>query len=301
MLLESVPNISEGRRPEVLERLADAAASVAGAHLLDRSADPDHNRSVFTLAGEAKPLEEALLRLFAEALASIDLRRHRGVHPRVGAVDVVPFVPLAGASMDDAATVARSLARSVSERHGIAVYLYGATAAAEGRRDLAAIRKCGPEGLARRLADPAWRPDFGPPRIDPRWGVSVIGARFFLIAFNVVLANDDLAAARQVARAVRQSSGGLPAVKAIGVPLASCARAQVSMNLTDYRLTSLDRAFDAVREEARRHGAEVERSEIVGLVPEAAMRRLTPERLMLQGYSEAKLLETHLRRLGLGA
>jgi glutamate formiminotransferase len=301
MLLESVPNVSEGRRAEVVDRLAAAVRAVEGVHLLDRTSDPDHNRSVLTLVGGPGPLQLALLELYAEAARSIDLSAHRGVHPRIGAVDVTPFVPLAGAAMADAVDAARSLARRVSERFGLGVYLYEAAASSEVRRSLAALRRGGTEGLAERLRDAVWRPDFGPARIDPRGGVTVIGARDFLIAFNVVLATEDASVARRIARSVRASGGGLPAVKAIGVLLASRRRAQVSMNLTDFRRTPPREAFEAVREAARAEGVAVLESELVGLAPEAAFAGVDPDELRLVSFSPEKLLETHLRRLGLTA
>jgi glutamate formiminotransferase len=201
--------------------------------------------------------------------------------------------------MDDADRAARSFARGIGAAYDLPVFLYAASASSEARRDLASIRKGGTAGLALRMEQTAWTPDFGPPRLDPRWGASVVGARYFLVAFNVLLASADLDAARRIARSVRQSSGGLPAVKAIGVPLASRGGVQVSMNLIDYRVTSLARAFDAVEAGARREGLEIERSEIVGLVPEAAIDGVRPEKLGLEGFSDAKILEWHLRRLGL--
>jgi glutamate formiminotransferase len=260
----------------VVDRLAAAAAGVPGAALLDRSSDPDHDRSVFTLAGPAPALVAALLALYEVAVAEIDLTRQRGVHPRVGAVDVVPFVPLSsgrasGATMAVAVAAARALGAEVAARFGIPVYLYEEAATRPERRRLPDIRRGGFEGFAAKIARPGWEPDFGPRRVHPTAGVSVIGARDFLIAFNAVLDAADPEVARQVARAVRESSGGLPAVRAIGVPLASRGLAQVSMNLLDYRRTSLAAALAAVEAEAVRRGTRVVETEIVGLVPEAAV------------------------------
>jgi glutamate formiminotransferase len=270
-LLECVPNVSEGRRPELVGRFAEQLGSVPGARLLDHSRDSDHNRSVFTLAGEPTALREALLRLYDAALETIDLRRHRGVHPRVGAVDVVPFVPLAGAAMADAVTAAHALGAEVAGRFALPVYYYEEAALDPARRRLADLRRGGFEGFAARIATPEWRPDAGPARLHPSAGVTLIGARFFLVAFNILLRGADLAAARRVARRVRESSGGLPAVRAIGVWLASRVQAQVSLNLLDYRRTSLETAFSRVRAEAQAEGAEVAASEIVGLLPAAAV------------------------------
>lgn len=270
-MLEAVPNVSEGRRREVVDRLAAAAAGVAGATLLDRGSDPDHDRSVLTLAGPAPELIDALLALYEVALAEIDLRGHRGVHPRVGAVDVVPFVPLGAAPMAAAVAAARELGERVAARFGVPVYLYEEAATRPERRRLPDVRRGGFEGFAEKIAAPGWKPDFGPRRVHPTAGVSVIGARRFLIAFNAVLDTPDATVAQAVARAVRESSGGLPAVRAIGVPLASRGLAQVSMNLLDYRRTSIADALAAVEAEAARHGARVVETEVVGLVPEAAV------------------------------
>jgi len=252
-----------------------------------------------TLVGEPAPLERGLLELYAEAARSLDLSTHEGVHPRIGAMDVTPFVPLAGARMADAVAAARSLARRVSERFGLGVYLYEAAATSPARRNLAALRRGGTEGLAERLREPAWAPDFGPARIDRRGGVTVIGARDFLIAFNVVLDTADSGVARRIARSIRASGGGLPAVKAIGVLLSSRRRAQVSMNLTDFRRTPPREAFEAVRRAAADEGTSVLESELVGLAPEAAFAGVDPHELRLVGFSAEKLLETHRRRLGL--
>ncbi len=281
--LECVPNLSEGGRPEVVARLAAAAASAPGARLLDVSSDPDHNRTVLTLAGDPEGLHRGLLALYEAALAGIDLGAHRGVHPRLGAVDVVPFVPLGDTPMAVAVAAARRLAEEVARRFQIPVYLYEQAAARPERASLAEIRRGGFEGLAAKLADPAWEPDFGPARAHPTAGATVIGARFFLIAFNAVLATADLAIARAVARRVRESGGGLPALRAMGVSLASRGSAQVSMNLVDYRWTPPARALAAVEAEAAALGTGVVETEIVGLVPAAAVAGVSWEELKLPG------------------
>jgi glutamate formiminotransferase / 5-formyltetrahydrofolate cyclo-ligase len=291
--LECVPNVSEGRRPEVVARLAAAAASAPGVRLLDVSSDPDHNRSVLTLAGEPDGLHASLLALYDAALAEIDLTRHAGVHPRVGAVDVVPFVPLGDTPMAAAVAAAERLGREVASRFGLPVYLYEQAARRPERRLLADIRRGGFEGFPARIADPAWAPDFGPPRIHPTAGVTVIGARFFLIAFNAVLDTPDVNLARAVARRVRESGGGLPAVRAMGVYLASRDRAQVSMNLVDYRRTSLLTALNRVRQEAEALGARVIESEVIGLMPEEAALEVVREVLQLPGGPS--VLETRFR------
>jgi len=290
--LECVPNVSEGRRPEVVARLAAAASSPPGVRLLDVSSDPDHNRSVLTLAGEPEGLYQGLLALYGAALAEIDLTRHQGVHPRVGAVDVAPFVPLEGTPMAAAVAAAGRLAPEVARRFGLPVYLYEEAARRPERIALSEIRRGGFEGLAGKLADPAWAPDFGPSRVHPTAGATVIGARFFLIAFNAVLATADVAAARAIARRVRESGGGLPAVRAMGVHLASRGLAQVSMNLVDYRRTPVARALERVEEEAAALGTRVVETEIVGLVPAAAVRGVAWEALKLPG--PAAILEDRL-------
>jgi glutamate formiminotransferase len=296
--LECVPNVSEGRRPEAVARMTAAVTSVPGVRLLDVSSDPDHNRSVLTLAGEPGDLIPALLALYEAALAEIDLRRHEGVHPRVGAVDVVPFVPLAGAGMADAVAAAEALAAEVARRFELPVYLYEQASRYPGRaerRSLADIRRGGFEGFPARLADPAWAPDFGPARVHPTAGVTVIGARFFLIAFNAVLDTPDVAVARAVARQVRESGGGLPAVRAMGVYLASRGRAQVSMNLLDYRRTPVLRALDRVRQAAAALGARVQECELIGLMPEDAVAGVVRDALQLSGFAPGRVLETLLR------
>jgi glutamate formiminotransferase / 5-formyltetrahydrofolate cyclo-ligase len=292
--LECVPNLSEGRQPEVVARLASAAAG-PGVQLLDVSSDPDHNRSVFTLAGEPEALIAGLLALYQAAIAELDLRRHRGVHPRIGAVDVVPFVPLGGTPMEVAVAAARRLAPEVARRFGLPVYLYEEAAARPDRRSLARIRRGGFEGLADKLADPAWAPDYGPPRPHQSAGATVIGARFFLIAWNAILDTADVAVARAVAGAVRESGGGLPAVRALGFYLASRGRAQVSMNLVDYRRTSLSQALDLVRREAAARGTRVVASELVGLLPQQAALDVVRETLQLPAFGAEQLLEERLR------
>ncbi len=296
MRLECVPNVSEGRWPEVVARLV-RAAHAPGVAVLDVSSDPDHNRTVLTLAGEPEALQAGLLNLYEEAIEAIDLSRQTGVHPRVGAVDVVPFVPLAGVAMSDAVAAARALGAEVARRFELPVFLYEEAARRPGR-SLPEIRRGGVAGLAARLGSADWRPDFGPPRLHPAAGATVIGARFFLIAFNVVLEGADLGMARAVARAVRTSSGGLPFLRAIGVWLESRSRAQVSLNLLDYRQTSLATALAAVAREAAARGARVAETELVGLAPEEALLGSLAELLSLASLSPGRVLENRLREAG---
>jgi glutamate formiminotransferase len=293
-ILECVPNVSEGRDRAVLDRLAEAVQDVPGVRLADVHADADHHRSVFTFLGPPRAVEMAALALAAAALDAVDMRQHRGIHPRLGALDVVPFVPLRGLAMDEAVAAARRVGGALALSHQLPVYLYGAAATSRARRRLPAVRAGEYEGLPQKLADPAWHPDAGPARFDPRRGAVAVGARDVLVAFNVWLDSRDLEAARHVARAVRESSGGLPALQAMGVPLARRGVVQVAMNLLDHRRTSLPRAFDAVRAEAARHGIALGRSELVGLAPREAFEGRTPESLGLADFTPDRYLESHL-------
>ena len=294
-LIECVPNISEGHRPEVVAALADAVAAVEGVRFLDRSSDPAHNRSVFTFAGEEEPVGRAVLVLFEAVIPLVDLRVHRGAHPRLGAVDVVPFVPIGGTTMAACVDLARQTGASVAERFDLPVYLYEAAALIETRRNLADIRRGEFEGLATKMASPEWAPDYGPARPHATAGATVIGARPPLVAFNVNLATDRLDIAKAIAAAVRQSSGGLPFVKALGLTLDHRGIVQVSMNLTNYEETPLLRVFEAVRSEAERRGAAVLESEIVGLVPEAALPAAPEQSLRLAGFSSNQVIEQRLK------
>jgi glutamate formiminotransferase len=294
-LIECVPNVSDGRRRDVIEALATAVMEVDGLRLLDRSSDPTHNRSVFTFAGEAEPLRQAVLALFDVAISAIDLRAHRGAHPRLGVVDVVPFIPISGATMPDCVALAKATAADVASRFQLPVFLYEEAASTAARRNLADIRRGEFEGLTQKMSSPEWAPDFGPSRPHPTAGATVIGARAPLIAFNVNLATDQIDTAKAIAAAVRQSSGGLAFVKAMGIALVHRGLAQVSMNLTNFEQTSMVRAFEAVRHEAERRGTSVLESEIVGLVPEAALPPEPEQTLQLAGFSHSQVLEHRLR------
>lgn len=270
-LVESVPNVSEGRRLDVVDALAAAVASAPGAYLLDRSSDPDHNRSVFTLAGEAEPVCRALERLVEVAIETIDMETHQGEHPRIGAVDVVPFVPLGSTSMAQAVEIARAFGRRIAERFELPVYLYGEAALRPDRVRLADIRRGQYEGLKREIGQRGREPDFGPARMHPRAGATAVGARPFLIAWNIELDTTDLEIARRIARRVRESGGGLPKVQANGFWIAERGRAQVSMNLLDYRVSPLWRVWEAIAELAAEEGVAPAESELVGLAPLAAL------------------------------
>jgi glutamate formiminotransferase len=270
-LVESVPNVSEGRRLDVVDRLAASAASVPGAHLLDRTSDASHNRSVFTLAGEVGAVSEALERLVARALDEIDMRTQTGEHPRIGAVDVVPFVPLAGTTLQECVGFARDFGRRIAERFDLPVYLYAAAASRPDRVRLAGVRRGQYEGLVAEIATSGREPDFGPARMHPRGGATAVGARPFLIAWNVNLDSTDLDLAKRIAHRVRESSGGLPAVQAKGFWIEEFGCAQVSMNLLDFTTTPIWRAWEAVAEEAARDGVGLRESELIGLAPLAAL------------------------------
>ena len=270
-LVESVPNFSEGRRIEVVDKLAAAVDSVPGAFLLDRTSDASHNRSVLTLAGEPAPILEALERTVAVAVAEIDMERHSGEHPRIGAVDVVPFVPLRGATMNDCIELARTFGSRVADRFGIPVYLYGEAASGPSRQRLADVRKGQFEGLKTAITEPGREPDFGPAALHPSAGAMAVGARPFLIAYNINLDSRDLELAKRIARRIRESSGGLPRVQANGFWIDELGLAQVSMNLLDFRTTPIWRVWESVRAEAAHDGVHLVESELIGLAPLAAL------------------------------
>jgi glutamate formiminotransferase len=293
-LIECVPNVSEGRRPEVVEALAEAVRNTSGVRLLDYSADWSHNRSVFTLVGSADAIEQGVVALFARAIADIDLRTHRGEHPRLGAVDVVPLVPLDGSTMADCVTLAKKIGLAVADRFGVPVYLYEEASTNPARKHLEDIRRGGFEGLGAKMQREGWAPDFGPSIPHPSAGASIIGARPPLIAYNVNLASDRLEVAKAVAARVRARAGGLRAVKAIGVALADRGLVQVSMNLTNYRETSIRDAFEAVKREAAAYGVEVSDSELIGLAPAAALDRETAVQVKLRHFGDACILERAL-------
>jgi len=277
-----------------VQTIADAIRAVPGARLADIHADPDHHRSVFTLLGSPQVIEQAALALAAAVLAHVDMRGHHGIHPRLGALDVLPFVPLRDVAMEDAAALAARVGRAIGTTHGVPVYLYGAAATRPERRVVRDIRRGEYEGLAARLADPAWQPDAGPAVFVPRSGAVLVGARDVLVAYNIWLDSRDLEAARDIARAVRESSGGLPGVQALGMPLERRGIAQVSMNLVDYRRTSIPRVYDAVTLEAARRGIRVARAELVGLTPRAALEGRAPPTVGLVDLVDAQYLETYL-------
>lgn len=293
MLVECVPNFSEGRRPEVLEALVRAAQQ-DGVHVLGLSSDAEHHRSVLTLAGEGEQVLEAVFRACQVAVERIDLRGPRGTHPRMGAVDVIPFVPLGDTPMSYCVGLARSLGQRLGQDLGVPVILYEQAASAAHRRNLAMVRKGEFEGLGERLSDPRWAPDFGPPVPHPTAGAVAVGARPALIAFNVYLSTKDMAVADQVAKACRASGGGLTGVKALPMETLARGGVQVSMNLTDFRRTPMPLALEMVRREADRFGVRVTGTEVVGFVPLEAL--LFSARYYLQAHdlTAAQVLELAL-------
>jgi glutamate formiminotransferase len=290
-----VPNISEGRRGDVIARVVEAVRHVPGARLLDYSSDASHNRSVLTMAGDRAPLRDAVLAMFEIALAEIDLRIHKGEHPRLGAVDVVPFVPIEDVTMEECVALAKETARRVAEQFAVPVYLYEEASANPLRKNLEDIRRGEFEGLAAKMASDGWAPDYGPSRPHLTAGACVIGARMPLIAYNINLATDRLDVAKKIAAAIRFSSGGFRYVKAMGVTLAERGIVQVSINLTNYEKTPMLRVFEAVKREAERYGVSVLESEIVGLVPSAALVDTAKSALQLAGFTRTQVLETRLR------
>jgi glutamate formiminotransferase len=296
-LAECVINVSEGRDQACLRELARIAEAPPGAALLHWDADTDHHRTVFTLAGSLPGLEAAAAALCRRAVDLLDLSRHLGVHPRIGAVDVIPFVPIRGVSMSDCIRSARRLGTSLAEEIQLPVYLYEQAATRRTRKSLAELRRGGLESLRRRMArDPDWTPDFGPPRPHPTAGVSCVGARDYLIAYNMYLEDPDLTAARKVAARIRERDGGLPGVKALGLWMASRNQAQVSTNLTDFRRTSLVRLFEVTDRHARELGTRVYSSEIVGLAPQDALGKDATVQLRLENPASESILEERIRR-----
>jgi glutamate formiminotransferase len=295
MVIECVPNVSEGRRPEVVAALADAVRAVEGVRLLDYSSDASHNRSVFTLAGDVAGVEQAVLALVERAAADIDLRTHRGEHPRMGAVDVVPFVPIQGVTMAECVALARKVGAGIAERFNIPVYLYEEASNNPLRKNLEDIRRGEFEGLAAKMATEGWTPDFGPATPHPSAGATVVGARMPLIAYNINLATDRLDVARKIAAAIRHSSGGFRFVKAMGIKLEDRGIVQVSMNLTNFEKTPIFRVFETVKREAARYGVTILDSEIVGLVPSAALNAAAEFYLQVAGFTADQVLENKLR------
>jgi glutamate formiminotransferase len=293
-LFECVPNFSEGRDTEKIEKIVAPFRSRPGLRLLDVQTDADHNRLVVTLVGSAEALTAAILEAAGQAVAHIDMRCHTGQHPRMGAIDVVPFIPLRGVTMAEAVALSRQVAQRLAEAYEIPVFLYEDSASAPARQNLAEIRKGEFEGMPDKLRLPEWKPDFGPDEMHPTAGVSAIGARMPLVAYNINLGSADLSVAEAIAKAVRHLGGGLRYCKAIGVEMKDRGLVQVSMNLTNTSRTALYRAHELVRIEARRYGVSIVGSEIVGTVPMATLIDAAAYYLGLENFSLDQVLETHL-------
>ena len=295
MLIECIPNISEGRRPDVVADIIAALKGVPGISWLDQSSDTDHNRSVLTFLGGPDALFQAIDLLYAKVAEHIDMSAHQGEHPRMGAVDVVPFVPISGATMADCVALAQRVGAHIAQTYGVPITLYEEAASSPHRRNLAQVRKGEFEGLTTKLQMPEWQPDFGPNQPHPRLGATAVGAREALVAYNVYLDTADVAIAQEIAKAVRGSSGGLAAVKAMGLFIEERQQAQVSMNLVNFRKNPLYRVVEMIRFEAARWGVRVTSSEIVGLVPQDALLESAAYYLQIEGYRPELVLENKMR------
>ena len=293
-VIECVPNVSAGRDPDLVSEIAGAVRAAPGVRLLDVSSDPAHNRSVLTFVADEEGIRAGVRALFDAAVPRIDLTRHTGEHPRMGAVDVVPVIPIRGATVEQCVALSRELGAEIAERHKVPVYLYEDSATTEKRRNLADIRKGQFEGFAEKMKAPEWKPDFGPGQPHPTAGVVAVGARAPLIAYNVNLGTRDVAVADRIAKAIRHLGGGFRYVKAMGVELADRGQVQVSINMTNYRKTPLHRVFECVRSEAERHGVPIVGSEIVGLCPADALVLTAEHYLRLERFSPEQVLELRL-------
>ena len=293
-LVECVPNFSEGRRPEVIRQIVGALADLPDIRLLDVESNADHNRSVVTFVGEPAAVGEAAFRLTQAAVALLDMEQHSGEHPRIGAMDVIPFVPISGVTMDECVALARHVAERIGNELAVPVYLYAHAATTPARRRLPDVRQGQYAGLKTAISRPERQPDFGPPRMHPTAGATAVGARPPLIAFNINLATQDIRIAREIAKGVRESSGGLVNVQAMGVDLAEQGIVQVSMNLLDYTRTPIHRAFELVRLEAERHGTGIVGSEVIGLIPVDALLDVSRFYLRLTDFRREQTLELRL-------
>lgn len=292
-ILQCVPNFSEGRDPAFLDAIR-AVLDQFPVKILDLSMDADHNRADCTFLGDPTAVEACALALAARAVELIDMRRHTGAHPRMGAVDVVPFVPIRGLTMEETVEIARRFGHAFAEAHGVPVFFYEEACTGESRRNLADVRRGEYEGMAEKLRDPAWPVDAGPQALNERSGVTAVGARMPLIAFNVNLQTGDLAVAKQIADAVRHARGGLRFVKAMGLALEEEGLVQVSMNLVDYRQTPIHRALELVRVEAARYGVTVKGCELVGMVPIEALAEVVGYYLQIRDFGVDQVIEYHL-------
>jgi glutamate formiminotransferase len=296
-LVECVPNFSEGRKPETVQRIADAIVSVETACVLDRHIDPDHNRSVITFVAAPERVVEAAVQAVKRAAELIDMRTHQGEHPRLGATDVLPFVPINDVTMDDCVRLAHEAGARIANELSIPVYFYERAALRPDRVNLEDVRRGALELLREQIGmNPERAPDEGLPVVHETAGAIAVGARPFLIAFNVVLRTDDIAIARRIAKTIRARGGGLPFVKALGFRLATRSCVQVSLNLVNYEVTGMDAAYNAIKREADALGIGIDSAEIVGLVPRAALNREAEYFAKLQDFSESKVLENQIAK-----
>lgn len=293
-VVECVPNFSEGRRLEVVEAVVNSIKSTAGVKVLDYSSDKDHNRSVVTFIGNPASVKKAVFAMVEKAKELIDMEKHQGQHPRIGAVDVIPFIPLKDIGMKECVELARTVGEEIAKVHNIPVYFYEEAALKHGHRNLADIRKGNYEGLKVEISKPERHPDRGHAKMHPTFGATVVGARKPLIAFNVNLATDKLEIARAVAKKLRAKDGGLDCVKAMGVMLKEKNLAQVSMNLVDYEKSSIYAAYEMVRIEAARYGVDIAGSELIGLAPLSSMIDVARYYLKMEKLSKDQILEYHL-------
>jgi len=292
-LLECVPNISEGRDPEKIASIAEEVKKHKGVRLLDYSSDKDHNRSVFTFIGEPEAVKDAAFSMAMKALELIDMREHKGGHPRLGAVDVIPFVPIQGVEMKEAVQIAHEFGKGLGKR-GIPVFFYEEAATRPERKDLPSIRRGEYEGLAEKMENPKWKPDEGPNHFNAKAGATVVGARFPLVAYNINLKTRDLSLAKEIARKVRFKDGGFPHVRAMGVDLKEKGMVQVSMNLTHYRVTNIPEVYEFIKKEALEKGIEIEGSEIVGLIPLGVLEDIARYYLNCQPFSLRQVIEQRI-------
>ncbi|MEM3851849.1 MAG: glutamate formimidoyltransferase [Methanomassiliicoccales archaeon] len=296
-LIECIPNFSEGRRAEVIDAIAKEIRDVQGVLFLGKEADADHNRCVLTFAGSPETVAEAAFRGCKKAMELIDLNKHRGEHPRIGATDVIPFVPISGVSMEECVALSRRVAKRIADELHIPTYLYERSATREERRNLANIRKGEFEGLRETIETEEWRPDFGEARIHPTAGATVVGARPMLIAFNVYLDTQDVGVAKRIAHRIRERDGGLPGVKALGFYIEARKMAQVSMNLTDLEKTTPLVAYEKVVNEAMKENVKVAGSEVVGMVPVSVLAEAAGRAMKLMDFNSEQILEKRLFEL----
>ena len=293
-IVECVPNFSEGRRKDVIERIIDAVRGVEGVKVLDYSSDASHNRTVLTFVGEPMAVKEAAFRVAEKAAELIDMEQHQGEHPRIGAADVIPLIPISGVTMEECVELARELGRDIGEKLGIPVYLYEEAATRPDRKNLAHVRRGEYEGLKEAIKTPERQPDFGPAQMHPKAGAVAVGARPPLVAYNINLDTDNVDIAKAIARTIRGSSGGYPSIKALGVLIEETGKAQVTINVCNYKEVSLARVFETVKIEAERYGVNITGSEMVGLVPMEALLDAAAFYLRLDGFQLDQVLEKRL-------